>query len=82
MILTQLSLPAPKSHSVQYFVPYRKEQAGLVSGTWTIAGDPDYRAQSGGKRVQEEERTSQNLAFIDGLQDHNTAFVEQYRKLH
>lgn len=29
-----------------------------------------------------KERTSQNLAFVDGLQDHNAAFVKQSRKLH
>lgn len=36
----------------------------------------------GGKRVQEEERRSQNSAFIDGIQNLNAAFVKQYRKLH
>ncbi|KAF4801139.1 hypothetical protein TURU_037731 [Turdus rufiventris] len=39
------------------------------TGLWNMdrSRDPDYRAQSGGKRVQEEERTSHILAFIDGF---------------
>lgn len=65
-MLTQLPLPASKS---QCSVPCSLQEGVSRAGLWNMDKfrDPDYRAQSGGNRVQEEERTSQILAFIDGF---------------